>query len=250
MHILLLFYFLITGLILGSFYTVVGMRVPKGELFKRNRSYCPECLVTLKWFELVPVFSYCIQKGRCRYCLQKISPIYPAMECFTGAGFSYSYYVYEFQPPLFLALLLVSMFHIIFVSDLRYMIIPDKILLIFTGLIVVYRFIFPAEPWWSSIAGAFVGLMGTAVIIFVSRGGMGGGDMKLFGVIGLALGPKLLLLTFFFASLIGTVLSVSMLQLKIISREDPIPFGPYIVAGGLITVFHGLFIIDWYLSVI
>ncbi|MCP3025534.1 A24 family peptidase [Halobacillus sp. A5] len=248
MTILLTIYLFLAGLVLGSFFNVVGLRLPRGELFTRKRSYCPCCHHTLSWYELIPVLSYMYQKARCRHCRHKISPLYPAMEIFSGTAFAYSCWMFGFNPSLILALLLISMFHIIVVTDLRYMMIPDKVLLFFTVLFIVYRIAAPTDPWWDSAAGALVGLLGTLVIIIVSRGGMGGGDMKLFAVLGLALGTSSLLLTFFFASLLGTVGSIVLLLSKIISREKPIPFGPYIAAGGLITIFHGEFLINWYIS--
>ncbi|GGF06789.1 type 4 prepilin-like proteins leader peptide-processing enzyme [Halobacillus andaensis] len=248
MTLFLTFYLLLIGLILGSFYNVVGLRVPKGELFKQERSYCPNCHQSLRWYELIPIFSYILQKGRCLHCQQKISPLYPLMELFSGLSFSYSYWVFGFQPSLILALLLLSMFHIIIVSDLRYMVIPDKVLLFFTVLFVIYRFVYPTVPWWGSVVGALTGLIGTAVIIVISRGGMGGGDMKLFAVIGLALGTKLLLLTFFLATFIGAIVNLTLIFFKVISRDNPVPFGPYIAAGGAVAIFYGSDLIDWYLN--
>ncbi|MFG6148370.1 prepilin peptidase [Halobacillus sp. B23F22_1] len=248
MSIFMSLYIFLIGLIFGSFYNVVGLRVPKRELFKQERSYCPNCHQALCWYELLPIFSYLLQKGRCLHCLQKISPLYPLMELFSGLSFSYSYWVFGFHPSLFLALLVLSMFHIIIVSDLRYMVIPDKVLLFFTVLFIVYRFFYPTVPWWGSLSGALTGLIATAVIIAISKGGMGGGDMKLLGVIGLALGTELLLLTFFLAISVGAIVNLILIFFKVISRKSPVPFGPYIAVGGAAAIFHGSFLIDWYLN--
>ncbi|MFC7061644.1 prepilin peptidase [Halobacillus seohaensis] len=248
MTTLLTLYFYLLGVTLGSFYNVVGLRVPNGELFKQERSYCPNCHHTLSWYELIPVLSFFIQKGLCRHCHQRISSIYPSMEILSGLAFAFSYWRFGFDLHLILALLLLSMFHIIVVSDLRYMIIPNKVLIFFTVIFIIYRVIVPLEPWWGSVVGAMVGLIGTALIIIVSRGGMGGGDMKLFAVIGLALGTKLLLVTFFLASLIGAVVSITLLGLGIITRKKPIPFGPFIVTGGILSLYYGPVLIKWYVT--
>ncbi|MFC7321030.1 prepilin peptidase [Halobacillus campisalis] len=241
-------YFFILGIILGSFYNVVGLRVPKGELFKEDRSYCPHCRHSLSWYELIPLLSFTLQSGKCRHCRQRISPIYPFMEFFSGLAFAASFLSLGFQFELLLALLLVSMFHIIVVSDLRYMIIPNKVLVFFAFLIMIYRIADPIDPWWASLAGGGLGFAGTALIIIVSRGGMGGGDMKLFTVIGFALGVKLLIVSFFLAVLIGTAASLVLMSLKVVGRKNPIPFGPFIAIGSLASYFYGIQLINWYLG--
>ena len=238
----------IYGLILGSFFNVVGLRVPKKELFKEQRSYCPSCKESLQWYELIPVISFVIQSGRCRHCRGNISKLYPVMELFSGIMFSSCYLVFGWSFDLLLALLLMSLFHIIIVSDLSYMVIPDKVLLFFFILLLSYRVLFPLTPFWAPLIGGFAGIAGTALIILASRGGMGGGDMKLFGLIGFALGLKLLIVTFFLATLIGTLISGSLLWSGKMSRKQPIPFGPFIVLGAIIALFSGKLLIEWYLT--
>ncbi|UOQ95595.1 A24 family peptidase [Halobacillus shinanisalinarum] len=157
-----------------------------------------------------------------------------------------SYLILGFQRELVLALLLMSLFHIIIVSDLNYMIIPDKVLLFFLVPIIIYRTFTPLTPWWSSLLGVFVGIAGTGLIIIISRGGMGGGDMKLFGLIGLAMGTNLLLLSFFLATVLATIASIWLLITRVISKKNPIPFAPFIVAGTTIAFYSGTLIIDWY----
>ncbi|WFT76979.1 prepilin peptidase [Halobacillus naozhouensis] len=159
-----------------------------------------------------------------------------------------SYILIGFRPELALALLLMSLLHIIVVSDLSYMIIPDKVLVFFFILIMIYRVLAPSGTWWTAILGALVGLMGTAVIIMVSRGGMGGGDMKLLGLIGFALGIKLLLVSFFLAVVMGAIVCVVLLRTGLISRHQPFPFGPFIAAGTMTSFFSGAQIIEWYIT--
>ncbi|RWZ59933.1 prepilin peptidase [Halobacillus fulvus] len=246
MQLFLTIYFFLLGTILGSFYNVVGLRLPKGGLFKESRSFCPTCKRTLKAYELIPILSFVIQKGRCRTCKANISFLYPAMELLSGVMFAYSFLVFGFTSQLILALLLLSMFHIIVVTDLVYMIIPDRLLLLFFVLFLIYRFLDPLDPWWSSLAGGAIGLFLTAAVIIASRGGMGGGDMKLFGMIGFVLGWELFLLTFFLSTLIGAVISGLLLLLKVWKRKEPIPFGPFIVIASCISFFSGKMIIGWY----
>ncbi|SDK40963.1 prepilin peptidase [Sediminibacillus albus] len=248
MQLFYLCYFFVLGLILGSFYSVVGLRVPKQELFKSRRSYCPNCRHSLAWYELVPVFSFLVQAGKCRCCRRSISVMYPLAELITGLLFAFSYYYIGMQGELVAALLLVSLLVIILVSDLRYMEIPNRVLLFFLPLFLVVRLFVPLDPWWSPFFGFVLGIILLAAIIIFSRGGMGGGDMKLFGVIGLVLGWKQLLLAFFFSTVYGSVISMVLLSLKVIDRKEPVPFGPYIVLGTLTTYFFGDKIINWYFT--
>ncbi|MCA0969928.1 prepilin peptidase [Halobacillus litoralis] len=248
MTLFLTLYFFILGTILGSFYNVVGLRLPKGDLFKESRSHCPNCHHTLQWYELVPIVSFLLQKGRCRNCKKKISSVYPIMEALSGMTFALSFYLFGFQVELVLALLLMSLFHMIVVADFAYMVIPDRLLLFFLPLFIVYRVIDPLDPWWASLIGGAVGLFLTAAIILLSKGGMGGGDMKLFGLIGFVLGWKLLLVTYFLSTLIGAMVSWGLLAAGVIERKKPIPFGPFIVLGASFAFFSGRIIIDWYLQ--
>ncbi|SET45005.1 type 4 prepilin peptidase 1 Aspartic peptidase. MEROPS family A24A [Oceanobacillus limi] len=248
MYILISTLFFLFGLIFGSFYNVVGLRVPKNEPFTNDRSICPHCKQTLSWYELIPVLSYIFQGGKCRNCKTKISMMYPIIELSTGILFSLSYVKYGFTMELITSLLLVSMLMIIVVSDIKYMLIPNKVLLFFLPLFVILRIITPLDPWWSSLTGAISGLGIIAIIILISRGGMGAGDMKLFAVLGIVLGFKNVLLTFFLSCIIGSVFGVVLILIKFIKRNQPVPFGPYIVLATLLTYFYGEKLIDWYIN--
>src|SRR5690625_5997125 len=114
------------------------------------------------------------------------------------------------------------------------MLIPNKILLFFLPFFIIMRMIEPLEPWWSAIVGGAVAFVLIALIISVSRGGMGAGDMKLFGLLGIILGLGKVLLTFFLASLFGAIFGIILLLCKIIERKQPIPFGAYIFVATII----------------
>lgn len=240
--------FFLFGTIFGSFFNVVGLRVPKNVPFSNDRSYCPTCNKQLSWYELIPVLSFLTQKGKCRNCESRISFIYPVMELLTGLLFACSFMKIGFKLELITALLFISMLMIIFVSDITYMLIPNKILLFFLPFLAVMRIISPLDPWYNALIGAAVGFLFLAVIIIVSSGGMGAGDMKLFGVLGIVLGLGNVLLTFFIAALLGAVIGGILMALKKVDRKEPIPFGPYIVVGALVSYFYGSEIIHMYLS--
>ncbi|WP_173916005.1 A24 family peptidase [Halobacillus sp. Marseille-Q1614] len=242
-----MFYFFLIGITLGSFYNVVGLRVPKRTLFTQHRSHCPTCHSTLSWYELIPIGSFIHQKGLCRHCSAKISILYPVMELLSGLIFTFSYSIIGLHKDLLLVLLLYALFHIIVVSDLKYMVIPNKVLLFFFTVFFLFRLIYPLDPWWLSLVGGLLGSGGIAVIIIISRGGMGGGDMKLLGLVGFILGPHLLLITFLTAVLLGTFLSVFLMAFTSANRKSGFPFGPFIAIGGMAAFFYGELIARWYL---
>jgi leader peptidase (prepilin peptidase) / N-methyltransferase len=240
----------IFGLFLGSFYNVVGLRIPANQSIIAPRSACPKCKHTLGPLELIPVLSFLIQKGKCSRCKTAISPLYPIMEFLTGLLFVAAPLIIGWTNDLWIAWSLISLFIIITVSDLAYMLIPDKILLFFAGLFFIERILFPLTPWWDSVLGATIGFSLLLIIAMVSKGGMGGGDIKLFAVLGLVLGTKLLLLSFFLSALIGSLFGIIGLALGLVERKKPIPFGPFIAVGTLLAYFYGDSIIRTYLQLI
>lgn len=248
MELIILILFFVYGLVFGSFFNVVGLRIPKGESIVRPPSHCTVCDRNLTFKDLVPVFSYVFLKGKCRGCGTKIHWFYPVMELVTGLLFAFAYYQLGFTLELVVAVLFVSLLVIITVSDIAYMLIPDKILLFFLIPLIVLRVFEPLSPWWDSIVGAFVGFGVLFLIAVVSKGGMGGGDIKLFFVIGLVLGWIPTLLTLFIASIIGTVIGIISLRLTKKGRKTPIPFGPSIAIAAIIAYFYGDMIVDWYVN--
>src|SRR5699024_260200 len=248
-----LFFLLVSfifGLVFGSFFNVVGLRVPKNISFIVGGSYCPSCKQPLSTKALIPLLSYIFQRAKCSNCRSEISILYPVTELLTAFLFAFSYYKIGLDIELITAIIFISMLMIIFVTDISYMLIPNKILLFFVPLLIIMRIINPLDPWYSSIIGASVSFVLIAIIIIASHGGMGAGDMKLFGVIGIVLGFSKILLTLFLATLLGALIGGALLLFKIIERKQPIPFGPYIIVAAIFTYFYGDSIVDWYLSLI
>jgi leader peptidase (prepilin peptidase)/N-methyltransferase len=247
---MIMYYIFILGLLLGSFFNVVGLRVPKGESIVKPRSHCPRCKRTLTAWELIPVISYVLQGGKCRGCGERISPLYPFVELLTAILFTISPLLVGWSKELIISWTLISLLMIIFVSDIRYMIIPDKVLLFFAVIFIIERMFVPLSPWWDSLVGAIVGFSLLLLIAVISKGGMGGGDIKLFALLGFVLGWKMVLLAFFFSTLYGTVFGLIGMALGKIRRGEPIPFGPYIVFGTLTVYFFGQAIVQWYKQLI
>lgn len=248
MMIWIYLYLFVLGSILGSFYNVVGLRVPQNESIVRPRSHCASCGKTLSALDMVPVFSWLFLRGKCRNCGAKVSPIYPVIEFATGSLFMLAFQHFGFSAELLVALTFISLLIIIIVSDIAYMLIPDKVLLFFASLFVLERIFVPLDPWWDSITGAVFGFGLLFLIALVSKGGMGGGDIKLFFAIGLILGFRLTLLTLMFAAFIGAFYGILGIIIGKHKKRQPIPFGPFIAMGAILAYLYGDGIIHWYLG--
>ncbi|MFS3928542.1 prepilin peptidase [Priestia flexa] len=241
-------YIFTIGLVLGSFYNVVGLRIPIGKSIVKPRSSCPKCQHVLTTRELLPVLSYIVQIGKCRHCSTTIPIKYPIIEFLTGILFVLSFQLYGFQLEVIVAWTLISLLIIIVVSDLSYMLIPNKVLLFFLPFVIIQRLFIPLTPWWDMFLGGFVGFTLLLLISLMSKGGMGGGDIKLYGVLGLILGCKLIVLSFFLAALVGTSVGLLGMAIGKVQRGKPIPFGPSIATGTLVAYYYGDVLINWYFT--
>ncbi|RYM05260.1 prepilin peptidase [Sporolactobacillus sp. THM7-7] len=239
-------YVFILGLVLGSFYNVVGLRSTEGQSIMFPPSRCPSCGQRLPWLDLVPVFSYLMLRGRCRTCRRKISPIYPIVEASTGLLFLLSFQNAASAGEMLAGCLLSSLLMIVLVTDLSKMIIPDRIVLFFLVLFALFRTIFRLDPWWDAALGSAVGFGLPAIMAVLSRGGIGGGDVKLFAAMGLLVGSKLILLGFFFSTLYGALIGMAGLLTGRIKRRQPIPFVPFIAPGMVTAFFFGDALLDAY----
>ncbi|PLR75523.1 prepilin peptidase [Bacillus sp. V3-13] len=235
------------GILLGSFFNVVGLRVPLNKSIVKPRSHCPYCGHTLSWFELIPVISYLLQGGKCRSCRAPVSPLYPFVELVTGLLFVSAPLLTGWSAELFVAWSLISLVVIVFITDIKYMIIPDKVLLVFAVIFLLERVFLPLDPWWDSFLGAAAGFGLLLLITVVSKGGMGFGDVKLFAVLGFATGTKLVLLAFFLATLFGAVFGLIGMMAGKLEKKKPIPFGPFIGLGALTAYFFGEELLYWYI---
>lgn len=242
-------YLFLLGLILGSFFNVVGLRIPKGQSIVKPPSHCPKCNERLRFIDLLPLLSFFIFFGKCRHCKEGISAIYPLIELATAVLFTISPLLVGWSKELLITLALISLLMIIFISDIHYMIIPDRVLIFFLCLLVLLRIFVPFAPWWSPFVGAFVGFLIMYTLAIVSKGGMGGGDIKLFFVLGLALGFQATLLAIFLSAFYGSLFGIIGMMLQKVERGKPIPFGPFIVMGSLTAYFFGekLFSLYWQL---
>lgn len=261
--------FLIFGLMVGSFLSVIVSRLETGEGFLFGRSKCPSCKKKIKSYDLVPLLSFMILKGKCRHCEKKISLFYPLIELSTGILFALLFYRFAdiFSSTnlyLFfgLHLLILASLIAIFFYDWFYYIIPDKILIpvgLVTVIATVINILFAKQfgldffvyrpEILNLILGLLIGGGFFLLLVLISKEKwMGWGDVKLGAFLGILLGYQLILVALFFAFILGSIVSVVLVFLKKKKMKDIIPFGPFLVLGGLIALFAGKWIVKWYLG--
>lgn len=236
----------VCGMLLGCFYTGVGLRVPKKGSIVSKAIKCKDCREGLPAVAVEPLVRDKIKGEHCRGCKTKIKVLYPVMGFITGVMFVFSYYMIGLSAELAVALLFVSLLVIISVTDIAYLIIPNKVLLPFALLLGVARLVSPLTPWWDSILGAVVGFSILYIVALIYKDGMGGGDVKLFFVIGLVLGVENIVITLLLATVVGIITGLILIQTVGKGKSVPIPFGTSIAIGAVITYFWGAQIADWY----
>ena len=246
------------GLAVGSFLNCVIYRLEKNESFLKGRSYCPHCKHILGWKDLIPVFSFLILKGKCRYCHQKISLQYPLVELSTAIIFLFiwlKFYAIAQNFNLFFYLIISCFLILIFVYDLKHYIIPDKIIypaiLIAFLYNILYSYFTLRTPYFilNSIYSA-LGAAGFFLLIFlISKGKwLGFGDVKLAFFMGFFLGFPNILVALFFAFFSGAIIGIGLIISGKKTLKSEVPFGPFLVAGTFITLFLGETTINWYLN--
>lgn len=250
MTITIALYLFVLGLVCGSFFNVVGLRVPVKKSIVHPPSHCTGCGTRLTKRDLMPVISYLLARGRCRHCHASVSVVYPLGELATGLLFVAVYLRFGLSLELLAGLLLVSLAVIVSVSDLAYMLIPNRILLFFLPLLLLARVLHHDLPLWQYALGALAGGGVLLLIHLASRGGMGLGDMKLFAICGLVLGTVQIGTALLLACLAGTLIGGMLLLLGIVKRKQPIPFGPFLAFGTLAAYLFGDALLSEYWSIL
>ncbi|WP_208560103.1 prepilin peptidase [Marinilactibacillus kalidii] len=248
MHMVTIFLFFVYGLVFGSFYNVVGLRVPNKTFLLTKHSHCYICKQKLGWIELIPVVSFLFQKGTCRSCGNRISSLYPIIELLTGFLFVTAYSLYGWTTMTVFCLIIISLIIIVTISDIVYQKIPNKVLFFFLILLIVYNHFMNITSWRTSVIGAVVAFFLVLVIIIFSKGGMGIGDLKYFTLFGFVFGWSLFLLLFFLSTLYGALINGLLLATKKVNRKTKVAFGPYIGAAALTVLFCGNKLLAIYLS--
>jgi len=234
------------GLLIGSFLNVVAYRLPRGESLLWPASHCPGCEQPIKPYDNVPVLSWLLLRGKCRGCGEHISPRYPAIELLTGVAFAAIVLLNGVDTDLVWELPFAAMLIAVAGIDLEHRIIPNKVLLpsaVFAvATAVALR---PDDLAELGIAGvaAFAAFLLAALAY---PAGMGMGDVKLAGVMGLFVGAAVIP-SLFIAFLAGTIVGVAVIAKHgSAGRKKGVPFGPFLALGGLIGLLFGADLIDLY----
>jgi leader peptidase (prepilin peptidase) / N-methyltransferase len=237
----------VLGLALGSFFNVVAYRLPRGESLSRPGSRCPSCGTPVRPFDNVPVLSWLLLRGRCRDCRTAISIRYPVVEALTAALCVAVVLAGGPEAETLLGLAFVLLLVPVAFIDLDHRIIPNKL----TGLgavtaLVVLALVDPAALPEHLIAAAGAGGFLLAAAL-AKPGGMGMGDVKLAAVMGLFLG-RAVAPALFAALILGSLAGLALMARRGMARGTTIPFGPWLAAGGLVGLFAGDAVVDWYLA--
>jgi leader peptidase (prepilin peptidase) / N-methyltransferase len=237
------------GAIIGSFLNVVVYRLPRGESLSHPRSRCPRCEVPIRPYDNVPVLSWLALRGRCRNCLTPISPRYPLVEAGTAALCALVVADRGADADALLPLVLVLLLVPITLIDLDHRIIPNRLTLL--GAVLAPAILLLTDPGdlpEHLIAAAAAGGFFLVAVLAYPRG-MGMGDVKLAAVLGLFLG-RAVAPALFVALICGTLVGAAVIARKgsAEGRKTAVPFGPFLALGGVVAVFAGDAMVDWYLD--
>lgn len=234
------------GLVIGSFLNVCIYRIPKNEDLIKKRSHCMQCGYQLKWYDLVPLFSWCFLGGRCRNCKTKISMQYPVIELVNGLLYLLIFYVNGLNLISVLYCFMASALVVLSMIDFRTFEIPFGINLFLLALGLI-RLGMDLTHWATYVIGLFLVSGILYLIIFLTKGkGMGGGDAKLMAACGLILGGPKILLAFVLGCILGSV--IHLLRMLISKEQHVLAFGPYLAMGIFIAALWGDGLIRLYLQ--
>ena len=240
--------FVILGLLIGSFLNVVVARVPEHRSLWKPGSTCGACGTAIAWHDNVPILSFAVLRGRCRACRAPISWRYPIIEGTTAVLFGVAALTFGSTADTVAAAALLALLVALTAIDLERQLLPDVMTLPGIVLGVLANLATGRVSWVESLLGIVVGGGLFLIIILASGGGMGAGDMKLAAMLGAFLGWQVVLLSILLAVVVGGALAVGLMASGLRSRKDPIPFGPFLAAGGAVGLFWGERMLGWYLS--
>ena len=252
------FFVFILGLIIGSFLNCLVYRLGVKKSFLKERSFCPQCQHSLAWLDLIPLFSFILLKGKCRYCHKKISWQYPLVELSTGVVFLLVY-IFQFNSSdqftifqflnLFYYWLISSFLIVVFLYDLKHYLVLDEV--IYPAIIIagIYDLQFITQtgvflPFLLSALGAAFFFF---LLVFISKGRwMGGGDIKIAFLMGLILGWPNTLVALALAFYLGAFVGVGLILKGKKKMKSALPFAPFLITGTFLALFWGSGLIDWY----
>lgn len=267
MEILIVIFILIFGLCVGSFINALIYRLKTGKGIVKERSMCPKCGHVLAWYDLAPVISWLILRAKCRYCKKKISWEYPVVEVITGVLFVLVYLKIQelgnqelfncSVVQLLMYLMFTAILIIIFIYDLKYYLILDKVsipAMIIVILLQVFKINYDQLPivnYQLLIFSAIIGGGFFLIQYLISRGKwIGGGDIRLGILMGLMLSWPKILVALFLSYILGSIVCLPLVFLKKKRISSEVPFGTFLTVGTFITLLWGSKLLDWYLGLL
>ena len=249
MDLFILFLLIGIGLILGSFATVCIYRLPLNHSIVRPRSFCTYCQKTINWFYNIPLFSYFFLKGRSNCCNKKISITYPLTEFLYLFTIIFLYFSFEdiHTEFIFTTFFIFSLI-ILFFTDLKFFFLPNIVILFLYFLGLLHFFFINENSFFASPAEGFIGA--TLGIVFLygiakfykivrKKEGMGMGDIKLIGALGLWLGWKGIIFTIIISSILGIIIGISGIFLKKMNLQSSLPYGCFLIIASIGYMFCG-----------
>lgn len=228
------------GLVLGSFFNVVIFRFGTGKSTVKGRSSCFGCGSVIRWFDLIPVFSYFILKGRCRNCAARISPLYPIVEATTGVSFLLLFLNTTTVSYLtVISAFIVALFILIIFIDIRYFVIPDRVLILLTVSVVGYKLLAHDTNFYQLLIFAFGLTVFFAILYIISKGRwIGLGDIKLIFLIGFLFGYPMGYLSIVAAVWLAMIFSTILLIARKADLKTEIPFGSFLSVATIIFIIY------------
>ena len=220
------------GIFIGMIAVIIGLKLPL-----KNREFiniCDNCNTKYKWYEMIPIFSFLLNRGECKYCHKNLNLWYSFLELVTGLLFAFSYMIYGFSYEMIVMICLTILAVIIYVSDFKYFIISDEPLFFFGILILVLKFIFYGfETFLISLCSGILILVFMLIIKYVGdkifkQESLGGGDIKLAVFFGFVLGIRLSIISLVVGSFLAFPYAI---YCSLSSKQREIPFGPFLVSG-------------------
>lgn len=245
---ILIIYFLI-GLVVGSFLNVVIYRLKTVESIVVGRSKCPKCKETLNALDLIPIISFVLLKGNCRYCKEKISWQYPLVEVTSALLFLLSAYLYGLSYLSALMAVALSLLLILVVLDLKDKEVPEIVSWSALVLALIGKILITPNEFGMIILGGVVFGGVIALLHLLSKGkAMGDGDIKIAATIGVLLGFPVAIVGLFLSFVLGALVGGTLIALKLKTGKDQVPFVPFMVAALIISLIWGQKLIEWYLG--
>jgi len=243
----------VLGTLLGSFANVCIYRLPQRLSIIFPGSHCPCCQEALRPWHNVPVLSYVLLGGRCATCKTAISLRYPLVELGNGLLYVWLYHHYHFSVQGLVYALLTTALLVVSCIDLVYTIIPNAITL--PGIVIGIGTSLWLTPvgGGSAVLGVLIGgglflLMAVLSVLILQREGMGGGDIKLIAMLGAFLGWHAVLVTIFLGAVLGACVGIVLMLLRRQGRKEPVPFGPFLAIGAVLTMVWGNSLLAWYVA--